>query len=88
MRAAATRGRANLYRGCLMPSCNEPRHYARGLCATHYYLARGLVRRQQITWGELEATGRCYPSHGLGGRPENTSEAIDWLLSAQDCAPK
>lgn len=80
--------RAAVTTGCLMPSCNEPKHYARGLCRTHYLIAYNLVRRQQITWAELVAAGKCHHSNGQGGLLTVTSAAVDWLLQAQDGAPK
>lgn len=45
---------------CLVPTCRRVGCYRR-LCTVHYPRARGMVKRGEATWEQLEAEGLAVP---------------------------
>lgn len=64
---------------CLNPHCVRSQLFARGLCRVCYQTARTYVVRGDITWDELERTGRALPAR----RRTSRGKTVDWLLSRE-----
>ena len=60
---------------CLFPDCPNG-VYSRGLCARHYHLARGLVLKKEVSWSDLENSGKCLVTR------KRTSSEKSWFLNS------
>lgn len=69
---------------CMYKNCkiDSPRKFTRGLCATHYNSACGLVRRKKITWAILV-------KHGMAAKPSlRRRDMSDFTKDTLDIAQK
>lgn len=64
---------------CLYPGCKERGSCGRGLCGTHYHVARKLVKKGRTTWDKLIASGKC--AAPVKQLPPSKADAVKWFLS-------
>lgn len=64
-------------RKCLFPDCNT-KETSRGLCQNHYGTALRMVKKKQVTWEKLEASGKTKPAK-LGCIKKNVTPAMSWF---------
>ena len=64
---------------CLVPKCEGLRH-TRGLCPSHYHMARYYVAKGAVTWEELEKQGKIAPPRRRG-RPASAASA--WITETE-----
>ena len=55
------------YRECCMKGCDK-KHYARGLCQSHYSKARYLIKNGIETWISLIRNGKAQPARSRDSR--------------------
>jgi len=86
-RPRKSRGRAASFimkiKKCLFPECPNPER-TRGLCHNHYQTAAKLVRTSQVSWEELEVSGKC-TARKTGGRSTPVS---GWFLEIKQHGTK
>ena len=65
---------------CLAPKCEGLSH-TRGLCPSHYHMARYYVAKGDVTWEGLEAQGKIAPRKRRG---RHADPASAWIVGGTD----
>lgn len=68
---------------CLIKGCTAPKVYCRGLCTSHYNIARRRIRQKRTTWKELEGFRVALPPKMKGIKGERTEEFDNFLAQVR-----
>lgn len=65
---------------CMYDGC-EKKMVSRGLCQSHYAIARRVVKKVKgVTWNKLEKKGKCLPARPPFEGINGASTQRDWFL--------
>lgn len=68
---------------CVATDCGTE-EYARGLCKSHYRLARLAVKQGITTWDQLVKEGMAAPEKKRGPAPSEFAQAIEAIGNKND----